>query len=384
MCICETNNYRAECFRYDHRLDRCDQCFSNGRCFRGDLQNANGFLCICRSCTQGTHCEFSLQAFGFTLDSLLASETTILYIFYMIMVVCLFTYGLFNNYCSFVTFKRTQPRKHGAGNYLMLVTILSQCSLLFLLLKFISISLGTMGLATNLSCKMISYLFLSVFTRSTYWLTSWITISRLLTILFPTSTTIKKPRFPIYSSFGTVVVVFAMHIHEPIYHKILSDPGSSSIRCVMNFNGNLVEIYNRVNTLIHYLLPFCIQIISINLLILLAARSRARTASNRNTFRQALKRQISTQKELYITPVAIILSALPQVVLSSSLACTELNSWKQHTLLVGILLSYVPQILGFILYVLPSSAYKKEFEETGIAKKAFQWMFKTNAKKTNT
>jgi ABC-type tungstate transport system substrate-binding protein len=85
----------------------------------------------------------------------------------------------------------------------------------------------------------------------------------------------------------------------------------------------------------------------------------------------------------FITPITIILSALPQAILSFSLACTQLSNWKQHTLLVGLLLSYVPQILGFILYVLPSSAYKKEFGETTIAKKNFKWMFKTNVKKLN-
>jgi len=41
-------------------------------------------------------------------------------------------------------------------------------------------------------------------------------------------------------------------------------------------------------------------------------------------------------------------------------------------LLVSILLTYIPQILGFILYVLPSTTYKKEFEQTLIAKKIFK------------
>jgi L-cystine uptake protein TcyP (sodium:dicarboxylate symporter family) len=144
-----------------------------------------------------------------------------------------------------------------------------------------------------------------------------------------------------------------------------------------------VEIYNRVNTLIHYLLPFCIQTIAITLLIVLAARSRAKAARNQKTFRQVLKKQISTQKELYVTPFTIILSLLPQAVLSFSFACTRLNNWKQHTLIVCVLISYVPQILGFILYVLPSSAYKKQFGETGMGEKTLKWMFKTNIKKTN-
>lgn len=363
-------------------IDHCDECLSGGRCIRGDIQKTNDFICICHFCSQGARCEFSLRAFGFTLDSLLVSHTTPIHIVYISVVVILFYIGLFNNYCSFVTFKRSQPRKNSVGNYLIFVTILSQCSLLLFLLKFISIFLGSMGLTNDISCKTISY-FLSIFTRSTYWLTSWITVNRLLMILFPTSTSIKSPRLATYFIIGTFVILLAMHLHEPLYYQTLRELDSSAIRCVTNFNHDVVEIYNRVNTLIHYLLPFCIQIISITLMLVLVARSRSQITGNQRTFGQVLKKQISTQKELYVTPIAIILSVLPQAILSFSLACTQLSHWKQHTLLVSLLLTYVPQILGFILYVLPSSAYRKEFGETTIAKKAFKWMFKADVKRAN-
>jgi hypothetical protein len=90
-----------------------------------------------------------------------------------------------------------------------------------------------------------------------------------------------------------------------------------------------------------------------------------------------LKKQFRTQKELYITPGIIILSALPQAILSFSLACTQLSTWQRHALLAAFLFSYTPQVLGFILFVLPSSAYKKEFARTLIAKKLFKSMIKT-------
>ena len=173
-----------------------------------------------------------------------------------------------------------------------------------------------------------------------------------------------------------------MHIHEILFYETIQLPNSSISICVTNFHHSIVEIYNRVNSLIHYLLPFCIQIISIILLLILTARSRIRTRANtRTTFGQMFKKQLSTQKELFITPIIIIFSALPQTILSFSLACTQLSAWQRHALLVTILLSYIPQMLGFILYVLPSSAYKKEFGETEIAKKFFKWMFTTIPKK---
>ena len=60
------------------------------------------------------------------------------------------------------------------------------------------------------------------------------------------------------------------------------------------------------------------------------------------TFGQVLKKQFDTQKELYVTPTIIALSALPQTILTFSLACTILADWQRHTLLVAYLFSYTP------------------------------------------
>jgi ABC-type tungstate transport system substrate-binding protein len=92
------------------------------------------------------------------------------------------------------------------------------------------------------------------------------------------------------------------------------------------------------------------------------------------TFVEVLKKQFETQKELYITPTIIVLSALPQTILTFSFACTQLNDWERHSLLASYLLSYAPQVLGFILYVLPSTSYKKELSETFIGKNSLKWI----------
>jgi hypothetical protein len=182
-------------------------------------------------------------------------------------------------------------------------------------------------------------------------LTSWVTIDRLLTVIFPTSTTLKIPRLAIGISIATSLCLFCMHIHEIIYYTTIYHPSTHSSICITNS----ISIYNRVSTLIHYLLPFSIKIIAITLLIVLAARSRNKAMGGKITFRKILIKQFQTQKELYITPIIIILSGLPQTILTFSLSCTQLNIWHRHFLLIAYLLSYVPQILGFILHVLPST-----------------------------
>jgi hypothetical protein len=373
LCVCQYDNYRVDCFLHDTQIDHCTKCLSNGKCIKNDKDNDNDFICLCPRCYQGDLCEFNLEAFGFTLDSLMVDYSKEVKIIYLSIMFLLFLIGLFTNLCSFFTFKRPNSRKIGIGNYLFIITCLNQMSLFCLLIKLIQITFGIINLE---SCKTISYL-LSVFTRLTYWLISWVTIDRLLTIIFPTSISLKNPRRAIGISLTTSLCLFVMHIHEIIYYKTIQ---YHSTICVTNFDTHLISTYNRVSTLIHYIVPFFIQIIATTLLIILATRSRTKTTGGKIPFYQVLIRNFRTQKELYITPIIIILSALPQAIHTFSLACTEFTVWHRHLLLITYLLSYAPQILGFILHVLPSSTYKKEFSKTSFAKMSISWMF--NEKKS--
>lgn len=370
FCICDFENYRADCFIHNPQLDQCDNCLSKGQCLRGDQKDVSNFICLCPSCHQGRRCELNLNPFGFTLDSLLVDCSKEVKIAYTALAFLVFAVGLFNNFCSFITFKQPAPRKFAVGNYLGIITCVNQVTLLCLFLKFLQITLGIYYLA---SCAVVSYFF-SVFTRLTYWLMSWVTVERLLIILFPTSVALKSPRRAVGISIFTSIGLLGMHVHEIIYYTVIEHLPTGSFICVTNFDSSLIAIYNQFSTLIHYLLPFVIQTISITFLILLVARSRVKTAGKENTLGQVLKKQFQAQKELYITPMIIVLSALPQTVLTFSLACTQLAGWQQHTLLGAYILSYAPQVLGFILYVLPSTTYKKEFGETLFGKTIFRWM----------
>lgn len=370
-------HYRVNCFMFGSHLEHCGECLSRGKCLQGDPKNPNEFICVCPSCHKGHRCEFSFESFGFTIDSLLVNDSKKVKILYLSIVGLLFIIGLFNNFCSFITFQRSSPRKFGVGNYLFIITFLNQAALLCLLCKFIQI---TFGISNVRFCKAFSYL-LSVFTRSIYWLTSCVTIDRFLLILFPTSLTLKNSRLAIGVSLTIFIIVSVMHVHEIIHYTMIRHFPTDSPVCVTNFNTNSLSIYNRISTLIHYLFPFSIQVISITLQIILAARSRVKTVGQKMTFYQVLKKQFQTQKELYIMPMIIILSTLPQTILTFSLACRELSEWQRHLLLIACLLSYAPQILGFILYVLPSTTYKKELSQTLLNKKVSQWMLRRNNNK---
>jgi hypothetical protein len=320
---------------------------------------------------------------SFTLDSLIVKDIQNNHQLssgvYMSIVLLMFLFGFFNNLCSFLTFIRPKPRKFGIGNYLLIVSVVDQCSLLVLLLKMIHIILGSNGTLFNYesfnlySCKIVSYL-LSVLTRITYWLTSFVTVERLLLVLFPTSVTLKNPRLSLGMSIFAILTVFGMHIHEILHYTTIVDLSYNSINvtlCVTSYTQSFVSVYNRVNVLVHYFVPFLIQVISITITLIQTAFSRARTSGSRQqTFGDLFKKQFRTQKEQYVTPMIIIFSALPQAILSFTYACSELKQpWQRYTLLTTYFLSYLPQMLGFILYVLPSTTFSEEFRQTVVGKK---------------
>jgi hypothetical protein len=361
-------------------IDRCQHCLSGGRCVRGDLHDQTDFVCLCSTCHQGHRCEFNLEPFGSTIDSLLSSDTFTIQIIYVVIVALIFIIGFFNNSCAFLTFKRPEPRKIAVGNFLLVVICVNQFALLWILFKFIYVLLESSGHFINsdmdtinrVSCKGLSYL-VSVCTRSTYWLTSWITINRVCIIIFPKFSIIQNPLMAMVISAATILILGGMHIHEIIYYTIIKY--THSTLCVTHFDQSIVSNYSRMTTFIHHLVPFIIQMVSITLLIILVTRSRFKTASSTTTLRQVLKQQFVSLKELYITSIIIILSALPQVIFGFSLACISLSRWQRHILLSSHLLSYMPQTLGFLLFVIPSTTYTKEFSKTSIARTLFKSKF---------
>jgi hypothetical protein len=127
-------------------------------------------------------------------------------------------------------------------------------------------------------------------------------------------------------------------------------------------------MYNQTNTVIHYSVPFLINFVCALILIVLIARSRANT-NKKKTRLQVLREQLVKQKELFTPPLAIIVSALPQFIVSFSFACTELNvAWQRYILTIAYFMSYLPQILTYLLYIQPSTFYKSEFHLTSISK----------------
>ncbi|CAF1621075.1 unnamed protein product, partial [Adineta ricciae] len=361
VCICDKDHYRVECFNYDHNLEECSFCYSGGQCLIENHLNKDNYYCLCPLCRSGQLCQFIDDGLSFTLHSALLRVSYIYRIIYCLIVFLLFIIGGITNYATLITFSQENLRKTNVGIYLLSFSIISQLTLFSLTLKSFQIVFAS--LINDILCKIISYT-LSTTLRCSFWLISWVAIVRVFCILFPFSTLLKNIRLTIFISLLTLIIIALMDIHELFFY--IKDPSGQSA-CIVSYPLT-ISIYERITVIVHYTIPFCIQILSISGLIILAARSRSRATNHCETFLKYLEKQFENQKEMYIVPLVIILSGLPQSILSFSFSCVNLSFWQKHLLLISYLIAYAPQTLGFVLFVLPSTSYLKEFQKTNLSK----------------
>jgi di/tricarboxylate transporter len=157
------------------------------------------------------------------------------------------------------------------------------------------------------------------------------------------------------------VFVILTHIHDPIHRELIDDLDIDEQRiwCLVQYSSS-VNIYNSFLTLFHFLIPFSINLISGLWLIISLSRNRAGVQRDQS-FQQHFKRQIQQHRHILIAPCLLILLSLPRLIISFISGC--MRSARQPWLhLMGYFLSFIPSMLIFIVFVLPSENYKTEFK----------------------
>ena len=111
--------------------------------------------------------------------------------------------------------------------------------------------------------------------------------------------------------------------------------------------------------LFHFVTPFLLNLIS--LLILIIERSRRKASlQNHRDYYKILREELHHYKHLLIAPIVLVIIGLPHLILSFVSKCMKFSS-SSWLFLVGDLVSFVPSVLTFVLFVIPSEFYMKEF-----------------------
>jgi di/tricarboxylate transporter len=150
------------------------------------------------------------------------------------------------------------------------------------------------------------------------------------------------------------------HIHDPIHRQLIDDFDIDEYRiwCFVQYSSSLNR-YNSFITFFHFLIPFSINIISALWIIITLTYNRSGMQHN-GTFQEQLKQQLKQHRHILISPCMLILLTLPRVIISFISGCmrSPRDSWLH---LIGYFVSFIPSMLTFIVFVLPSKNYKTEF-----------------------
>jgi hypothetical protein len=153
-------------------------------------------------------------------------------------------------------------------------------------------------------------------------------------------------------------------IHDPIYRKLIYDGNDyeeKRIWCVVTYSSS-VQIYNSIINIFHFTVPFGINIFSAIIIIKTTTRLRNRIAPQQG-YQQILQIQIRRHSRILIAPVVLIIFTTPRLILSLVSGCMKSidDAW---IFLIGYYISFLPLILTFLVFVLPSITYKKKFRKT--------------------
>jgi hypothetical protein len=171
----------------------------------------------------------------------------------------------------------------------------------------------------------------------------------------------KSKRVAKWVIIGICLFPFLTYIHDPFHRGLVNDEDENRTWCIVQYS-TFFKFYNSNILLLHFFLPFTLNIISAFIIIIRIARLKS-TAQTQLTYNQQLRKQFYTLKRLWISPFILIVLALPQLIISFLSGCMK-SPRDPWLYLFGYFTSFIPSMLIFFIFVPPSDIYKKEFSNT--------------------
>ena len=389
LCLCEENHSRVECFNYDDQLDHCSHCLNGGRCLKGDPRRSTDFLCLCPECHSGQLCQFNSKPFSFTLDQLFSPDllsvrkqtTVFLLIFFSLLGLIL---AIPSNLFAFVTVRRGLCLRQGVGHYLLWLSVINQLTLVCLTARLIHLTVimtmfHSSSLVDDLLCKLLPYL-LTCFTRLSAWLPSFVALERVYTAVFFNHQWFKQPRVARSLMLLTLGLILLSAAYELVFVKsFISVVDENSVMCVIEYPPRPQSMWlfiHQVVSVSHSLLPLLINVCSTLTIMIIVIKNKmnlrgSETRVGRGTiFRNVLNenREMITRPAVTLIPSLFSLFSLSFFIISFSLGCQNLDANPlRYLLLTFYFLTFLPQMLMFVLYIYPSSFYWKQWQSTTIS-----------------
>ena len=391
FCLCQDFAHQrvANCFEFNPSIQHdCfgqSSCEHGAQCLQDRAECPQTSICVCPECFYGTRCQFSSSLFGLSLDGILGSyiqptinmsEQPSVVIASLTLTLIMLVAGLINGVLSLLTFLNVEPRKVGCGIYLFNSSLTTLFTMIILAVKVTILLVAQM---TNMNqrfflqfqCISLDFL-LRIGLNMDQWLNACVAMERsVATIQGVKFNKTKSKQVSKYIVVLLLLLNIATTLQDPIHRDLFDDNddddedtggnGNHRIRCIVRYSAQ-VQTFNSIINLLHFIIPFSINIISALIIIILTARQRATTRANL-THQQSLGNQLQQHKHLLIAPVILVILALPRLILSFVSGCMK-SARSPWLFLGGYFVSFVPPMLTFVIFVLPSKLYKREFHQT--------------------
>lgn len=379
MCLC-TSERHANCFGLGpHLALTChhnDYCQNGGSCYRDDHTCPVATVCVCTDCYFGTQCQFFAKGFGLTLDDILRYEIRrhlhLLQQPVSVKTSALLTglmlgMGFMSSTMSYLTFQRQHAREVGCGLYLFSSSITSFLTVVIFTMKFWSLVCSQLELITGQMTVRLGCIFIEPVLKVLFyfdqWLKACVALERSMMIFqgvsFDKAKSIRTARWIISL---LPVLIISSTIHELIYRELVDNGEDAGHQtwCVTRYS-TLVQSYNSFIVIAHFLAPLLINLASPLFIILRIARRRM-AIQQQCSYRAQLRHELNEHKHTVISPIILVLLSLPRLIISLIASCIK-TEHDPGLYLSAYFISFIPSVLTFVVFVLPSDLYRAEFKK---------------------
>jgi uncharacterized membrane protein YhaH (DUF805 family) len=197
------------------------------------------------------------------------------------------------------------------------------------------------------------------------WLNACVAVERVVTIIkginFDSNLSRKAVKWVILL---LILFIASTTLQDPLHRRLLHDYEDGRIWCIVSYSLSLERI-NSVMILFHFIAPFVINVSSFIIIIIAIVHRRKTAFSDRKPYKDYLREKFYEHKHLLISPLLLTMLALPRIIVSLLPGCVEptRNPWL---FLIGYWCSYIPPMLAFSVFVLPSDTYRKALKDSFI------------------
>ncbi|CAF1192557.1 unnamed protein product [Adineta steineri] len=377
MCLC-TEERHSNCFplEHQHTFDCQDNgyCENGGTCLRDRPMCFYNVLCICSDCFFGDRCQFYAKGIGMTLDDLLRYEIrsnntlndqSLVIKLSAALIMIIFLIGTVNGLLSYLVFHDRDSRKVGCGIYLRFSSIISILVVSMLIIKFWFVTYTYIDQSVNRNIRLIGCILfepmLRFFLYMSNWLNTCVGIERAIAVFRGISFNMKQSRRIARRTLWILpLIILGTMSYELIQRDLFDDYEEQRVWCVIRYSQS-VQIYTTVVQYFHFVAPFSANLLATLFIILKLARQQALIRTH-ISYQQQLFNNFNEHKQLVIGPIVLVILLSPHFLISISSGCVK-ASRTPWLYIFGYFISFIPSSLIFVIFVLPSTFYKKQFKK---------------------